>query len=140
MQRVNLGQKLRQFSERWSPRIVGELNGRQIKVAKFEGEFIWHHHADEDDLFLVLRGHLAIVDRWLHRERPVPRSSSGLECRIYNSIQLQHPGSESRGARVSQRGSCSSRGSEVAPWAQVEPKIILSQSCGFWFLDRYLCA
>ena len=60
MHKVNLAQKLRQFSERWSPRIVGELNGQQVKVAKFEGEFIWHHHADEDELFLVLRGHLTI--------------------------------------------------------------------------------
>jgi mannose-6-phosphate isomerase-like protein (cupin superfamily) len=60
MQKVNLAQKLQQFSERWSPRIVGELNGQQVKVAKLEGEFVWHHHADEDELFLVLRGHLAI--------------------------------------------------------------------------------
>jgi mannose-6-phosphate isomerase-like protein (cupin superfamily) len=60
MHKVNLAQKLRQFSERWSPRIVGELNGQQIKVAKLEGEFVWHHHADEDELFLVLRGHLVI--------------------------------------------------------------------------------
>ena len=60
MQKVNLDQKLREFSERWSPRIVGELNGQQVKVAKLEGEFVWHHHADEDELFLVLRGHLAI--------------------------------------------------------------------------------
>ena len=60
MHKVNLAQKLRQFSERWSPRIVGELNGQQIKVAKLEGEFVWHHHADEDELFLVLRGHLSI--------------------------------------------------------------------------------
>ena len=60
MHKVNLAKKLRQFSERWSPRIVGELNGQQIKVAKLEGEFVWHHHADEDELFLVLRGHLVI--------------------------------------------------------------------------------
>jgi mannose-6-phosphate isomerase-like protein (cupin superfamily) len=60
MHKVNVAQKLRQFSERWSPRIVGELNDQQVKVAKLEGEFVWHHHADEDELFLVLRGHLAI--------------------------------------------------------------------------------
>jgi mannose-6-phosphate isomerase-like protein (cupin superfamily) len=60
MHKVNLTQKLQQFSDRWSPRIVGELNGQQIKVAKLEGEFVWHHHADEDELFLVLRGHLDI--------------------------------------------------------------------------------
>ena len=60
MQKVNLAQRLQQFSERWSPRIVGELNDQQVKVAKLEGEFVWHHHADEDELFLVLRGHLTI--------------------------------------------------------------------------------
>ena len=60
MQKVNLAEKLGQFTERWSPRIVGELNGQQVKLVKLEGEFIWHHHANEDELFLVLRGHLDI--------------------------------------------------------------------------------
>jgi mannose-6-phosphate isomerase-like protein (cupin superfamily) len=58
--KVNLAEKLSLFSERWSPRIVGELNGQHVKLAKLEGEFIWHHHADEDELFLVLRGSLTI--------------------------------------------------------------------------------
>ena len=57
---VNLAAKLAQFSEHWSPRVVGELNGQQVKLAKASGEFVWHHHRDEDELFLVLRGHLAI--------------------------------------------------------------------------------
>ena len=60
VEKVNLEQKLRQFSERWSPRIVGELNGQHVKLAKLEGEFVWHHHEREDELFLVLRGHLSI--------------------------------------------------------------------------------
>ncbi len=59
-EKVNLAQKLSQFQERWSPRIVGELNGQHVKLAKLEGEFLWHHHEHEDELFLVLRGHLAI--------------------------------------------------------------------------------
>ena len=59
-QKVNLSEKLGQFTERWSPRIVGELNGQHVKLAKLEGEFTWHHHASEDELFLVLRGHLDI--------------------------------------------------------------------------------
>ena len=59
-EKVNLSEKLQQFTERWSPRIVGELNGQHVKLAKFEGEFVWHHHAQEDELFLVLRGHLSI--------------------------------------------------------------------------------
>ncbi len=60
MDKVNLAEKFRQFTERWSPRIVGELNGQHVKIAKLEGEFVWHHHEEEDELFLVLRGHLAI--------------------------------------------------------------------------------
>ena len=59
-EKVNLAEKLEQFSERWSPRIVGELNGQHVKLAKLEGEFVWHHHEREDELFLVLRGHLSI--------------------------------------------------------------------------------
>ncbi len=58
--KVNLFEKLEQFTERWSPRVVGELNGQHVKLAKLEGEFVWHHHELEDELFLVLRGHLAI--------------------------------------------------------------------------------
>jgi len=60
MQKVNLAEKLTRFTERWSPRIVGELNGQQVKIAKLEGEFVWHHHADADELFLVLAGQLVI--------------------------------------------------------------------------------
>jgi mannose-6-phosphate isomerase-like protein (cupin superfamily) len=59
-QKVNLSEKLQQFTERWSPRIVGELNGQHVKLVKVEGEFVWHHHEREDELFLVLRGRLAI--------------------------------------------------------------------------------
>ncbi|MDJ0788421.1 MAG: cupin domain-containing protein [Myxococcota bacterium] len=58
--KVNLAAKLRQFEERWSPRIVGELNGQHVKLAKLEGEFVWHHHESEDELFLVLSGRLSI--------------------------------------------------------------------------------
>ena len=60
MQKVNLADKLAQFSEHWSPRIVGDLNGQQVKLVKLEGEFVWHHHEQEDELFLVVHGHLDI--------------------------------------------------------------------------------
>ena len=60
LEKVNLAEKLALFDERWSPRIVGELNGQHVKVAKLEGEFVWHSHADGDELFLVLRGALDI--------------------------------------------------------------------------------
>ena len=59
-EKVNLSEKFQQFTERWSPRIVGELNGQHVKIAKFEGEFVWHHHDQEDEFFLVLRGRLFI--------------------------------------------------------------------------------
>lgn len=60
MNKVNLREKLALFSEHWRPRIVGELNGQQVKLAKLKGEFDWHHHEHEDELFLVLRGALLL--------------------------------------------------------------------------------
>ncbi len=56
MQKINLAQKLSSFHDHWSPKIVGELNGQQVKLVKFQGEFVWHHHEAEDELFLVLHG------------------------------------------------------------------------------------
>jgi len=58
MRKVNISEKFSRFSEHWSPRIVGELNGHHVKLAKLLGEFVWHHHDDEDELFLVLKGRL----------------------------------------------------------------------------------
>jgi len=60
MEKVNLADKLSQFTDCWRPRIVGELNGQHVKVVKLRGEFVWHHHADADELFLVLAGRLVI--------------------------------------------------------------------------------
>jgi mannose-6-phosphate isomerase-like protein (cupin superfamily) len=56
MAKVNLREKLASFADHWQPRIVGELNGQQVKLVKFEGEFVWHAHADEDELFYVVDG------------------------------------------------------------------------------------
>ena len=55
---VNIGEKLGQFQEQWQPKIVGELNESYIKLVKFQGEFVWHHHDAEDELFLVVKGAL----------------------------------------------------------------------------------
>lgn len=55
-EKVNLEQAFSSFSEHWSPRIAAELNGQQVKVARIKGEFDWHHHEHEDELFLVHRG------------------------------------------------------------------------------------
>ncbi|MBA3536571.1 MAG: cupin domain-containing protein [Tatlockia sp.] len=60
MKKVNLSEKFNLFSEYWSPRIVGELNEQYVKLAKFKGEFMWHSHAHEDELFLVVKGTLRI--------------------------------------------------------------------------------
>jgi mannose-6-phosphate isomerase-like protein (cupin superfamily) len=68
MTKINLAEKFRLFDEYWSPRIVGELNDSYVKLAKFKGEFVWHCHHAEDELFLVIKGHLLIKlrDREIH--------------------------------------------------------------------------
>jgi len=63
MEKINLEQKLSLFSEHWSPKIVGELNGQQVKLAKLKGEFVWHKHDLEDELFFVIKGVLFIEFR-----------------------------------------------------------------------------
>lgn len=60
IEKVSLAGKLAAITEHWRPKLVGELNGQEVKLAKLQGEFVWHHHADEDELFLVVRGHLRI--------------------------------------------------------------------------------
>jgi mannose-6-phosphate isomerase-like protein (cupin superfamily) len=56
MQKVNLREKFALFAEQWSPKIAGELNGQLIKLVKFQGPFVWHHHDHEDEMFLVVQG------------------------------------------------------------------------------------
>jgi mannose-6-phosphate isomerase-like protein (cupin superfamily) len=70
MSKVNIAEKLALFSEQWSPKVVGELNGQHVKLAKIEGEFDWHHHENEDELFLVVRGAMDIHlrDQVVHLE------------------------------------------------------------------------
>ena len=66
---VNLEEKFRRFSDHWSPKIAGEINDTYVKLVKFKGEFVWHHHENEDELFLVVKGRLKIRlrdrDLWL---------------------------------------------------------------------------
>jgi len=59
-EKVNLAEKLASFDETWVPKVVGELNGQYVKVAKFEGEYVWHQHENEDEMFLVIRGQLTL--------------------------------------------------------------------------------
>jgi mannose-6-phosphate isomerase-like protein (cupin superfamily) len=63
MDKINLLEKFGLFSEHWSPKIVGELNGQQVKLAKLKGEFIFHQHENEDELFLVIKGILKMEFR-----------------------------------------------------------------------------
>lgn len=63
---VNLAEKLATFDDHWNPRIVGELNGQQVKLVKFLGPFTWHHHDAEDELFLVVRGRFRMEYRDRH--------------------------------------------------------------------------
>ena len=58
MEKINLAEKLALFQEHWNPKIIGELNGQHVKLVKLKGEFVWHHHDNEDELFLVLQGTL----------------------------------------------------------------------------------
>lgn len=60
MEIVNIAEKLDSFTEHWSPKIIAELNGQQVRIAKLKGEFVWHHHENEDEMFLVIKGTLKI--------------------------------------------------------------------------------
>ena len=60
MDKINLQTKFNLFNEHWSPRIIGELNGQYIKLAKLKGEFVWHTHVDEDEYFQVIKGTITI--------------------------------------------------------------------------------
>lgn len=63
MNKVNLDEKFSLFNEHWSPKIVGELNNQHVKLVKFKGEFVWHQHEQEDELFFVVKGNLTIEFR-----------------------------------------------------------------------------
>jgi mannose-6-phosphate isomerase-like protein (cupin superfamily) len=63
MDKVNLAEKFALFSDYWSPKIIGDLNGQQVKLVKLQGPFVWHHHDTEDELFLVVKGHFRMEFR-----------------------------------------------------------------------------
>src|SRR4051812_10058506 len=76
MNKINLAEKFSRFTAHWSPKIVAELNGQQVKLVKFQGEFVWHHHANEDELFLVVRGSF----RMEFRDRTVDLAEGEMLC------------------------------------------------------------
>jgi mannose-6-phosphate isomerase-like protein (cupin superfamily) len=63
MDKVNISEKLSQINDYYNPRIIGELNGQDVKAVKLMGEFVWHHHDNEDELFLVIKGKLKMEFR-----------------------------------------------------------------------------
>jgi len=56
VEKVNLAEKLSLFQDHWNPRVVGDLNGQQVRLVKFQGEFVWHQHEQEDEMFLAIKG------------------------------------------------------------------------------------
>jgi mannose-6-phosphate isomerase-like protein (cupin superfamily) len=105
MEKVNVREKLALFSDHWNPRVVGELNGQHVKLTKFQGEFVWHHHAAEDEMFLVVRGsfrmdfrdrsvtlkegEFIIVPRGVEH-RPVAEQE--VEVMLFEPAQIKHTG------------------------------------------------
>ena len=71
VEKVNISEKLALFDEHWKPKIVGDLNGQHVKLIKFLGEFVWHHHDEEDEMFLVIDGRFRMEFRdrevWIER-------------------------------------------------------------------------
>ncbi|HTC88930.1 MAG TPA: cupin domain-containing protein [Bryobacteraceae bacterium] len=105
MEKINVREKLAMFSDHWNPRIVGELNGQHVKLTKFQGEFVWHDHAQEDEFFLVVRGSFRmdfrdrsvtlnegdfiIVPRGVEH-RPVAEQE--VEVMLFEPTQIKHTG------------------------------------------------
>ena len=105
MEKVNIREKLALISDHWNPRVVGDLNGQQVKLVKFQGEFLWHDHAAEDELFLVMRGsfrmdfrdrsvtlqegEFIIVPRGVEH-RPVAEQE--VEVMLFEPAQIKHTG------------------------------------------------
>jgi mannose-6-phosphate isomerase-like protein (cupin superfamily) len=71
MQKINLAQKLSLIGDHWNPRIIGELNGQLLKLVKFQGPFTWHHHENEDEMFLVVKGRFRMDYREADGDREV---------------------------------------------------------------------
>jgi mannose-6-phosphate isomerase-like protein (cupin superfamily) len=84
MKKINLQQKFARFSEHWSPKMVGELNNFAVKIVKVQGEFVWHHHDVEDELFFVIKGRL------LMQVRETPESQSDIWVEEGELIIIPH--------------------------------------------------
>jgi mannose-6-phosphate isomerase-like protein (cupin superfamily) len=113
IEKVNLAEKLASIEEPWDPRIVGELNGQHVKLARLEGEFVWHAHLQEDELFLVLRGRLAMQfrDRTVTMEEGeflivprgvehCPRADAPVEVLLFEPVGTVNTGTAGGGRTV----------------------------------------
>jgi mannose-6-phosphate isomerase-like protein (cupin superfamily) len=102
---VNVHEKLALFSDYWNPRVVAELNGQHVKLVKFKGEFVWHDHADEDEMFFVIRGRFRMEFRdhsvalsegeFLVVPRGVehrPVAEEEVEVMLFEPAQIKHTG------------------------------------------------
>ncbi len=97
MEKISLADKLAQIREHWRPKLIGELNGQEVKLVKFRGEFVWHRHEGEDELFLALRGRFRIEfrDRTVELGRSPRRKwkcccSSRRVCAIPATWSMRH--------------------------------------------------
>ena len=94
MEVVNLSEKFDRFSDYWSPKIVGEINDMHVKLVKLRGEFTWHHHEREDELFLVIKGRLRMQLRGGDREIGagefiiVPRGTEHCPVTLTDEVQV----------------------------------------------------
>ena len=83
MQKINLAERFDRITEHWRPKIVAELNGQVVRLVKVLGEFVWHRHEQEDELFYVVRGQLRID----FRDGPVTFEPAG----VRNTGDVEHP-------------------------------------------------
>jgi len=83
--KINLAKKFSQIHEYWKPYIAGELNGQLVKLDKLKGEFVWHHHKNEDEMFLVVKGQFRIE----FREKALDQSSSDRNVRATRTVELE---------------------------------------------------
>jgi mannose-6-phosphate isomerase-like protein (cupin superfamily) len=93
MERINLEDKFALFSDTWSPKVIGELNGQHVKLARIEGDFEWHHHEREDELFLVIEGSMVMQ----YRDREVVLQPGEL---VIVPRGVQHKPSSPDGAKI----------------------------------------
>ena len=87
--KVNLASKFSQIQEYWKPYIAGELNGQMVKLDKLKGEFVWHHHQNEDELLLVVKGRFRIEFRGLRTETTESASGAGAHTAPTQSVWLE---------------------------------------------------